>query len=118
MLNSLVMIVLSVAECINERDFDEYDTDMFSFLNLPQNPSYLDDVIKMAKKCGLKVLNRRNSKSYIKISADKNTWIRFNLYTHDEPNYGDKGDVNSLDMTRNVYEGVIAPYYETLKEIE
>ena len=50
MLNNLIMIVISVANNINPKDFDEYDTDMFSFYNLPQNPSYLDDVIKKAKK--------------------------------------------------------------------
>lgn len=113
MLSNLIMIVISVANNINPKDFDEYDTDMFSFYNLPQNPSYLDDVIKKAKKWGLKVVNRRNSNSYIKISADKDTWVRFNLFTEDDT-YGKKGDVNSLDMTRNVYDGVIAPYYETL----
>lgn len=113
MLNNLIMIVISVANNINPNDFEEFGEDTFTFLNLPQNPSYLDDVIKKAKKWGLKVVNRRNSKSYIKISADKDTWVRFNLITEDDT-YGKKGDVNSLDMTRNVYDGVIAPYYETL----
>lgn len=98
----LAKIVENVANNIYEDDIEEYDKDLYNLLDLPQNPSYLEDVIKFAKN-GLNVIDRRKSKSYLKISANENSWIRFNLYDCDEPNYGYKGDVNSLDFTKDVY---------------
>ena len=105
-LNWLVEQVWNLMETNNIEDFEEYRPNEFNIVNIPQAYSSVGRIIGDAKSLGIKVYKKRSHTivKYIKFSVDKDTWIRFNLYVEDEPYYGKKGDINSLDISKIVYD--------------
>lgn len=101
MLNYLANIVKTIANSTCSTDFEEYKPKFYNTCNVPQSSSFLEDVIKEARKLGLKC---KRTDECVTIKANKNTWVRFILYSEDEPYYGDKGDLNSIDVTKDVYD--------------
>ena len=103
----LPKIAKSLLNDVNKCDFEEYRKGEYNNCNLPQNPTELHVLTLLyaygPNKGSVKVTSNERGVTF----EEDNEFVKVSLYTEDEPNYGDKGDLNSMDLSQGVYEALM-----------
>lgn len=104
-------IVLVNQDKIVKSDFQDWKTGMYTLYNVPQDEKYYKEFIDKLEKYSddLQFLKnpKRDFKHAIGIKGDDQTCIIFNFMDENDTLGGKKGDINSIDVSKNIMELLI-----------